>query len=151
MNTGMTLQEAFEKIWQYFVIEKHGPSMQANKCGVLECAYRGDNGARCAIGVLIPDAQYSRGMEQKSASAIYSKVPALHSIDRILLDRLQTLHDLSASCGSEFARVIETRLCEFACDHNLQIPGEAMPSLDFHHSHRVVAAETQDALPQCRR
>lgn len=33
--------------------------------GYIGCAYRGDEGAKCAIGIFIPDGKYSKSMEGK--------------------------------------------------------------------------------------
>jgi len=69
-----------------------------------ECAYRGADGARCAIGALIPDSEYSAAMEDTGCFHLLSQfpkaIPELVGLDKVeraqvahLLSRLQTVHD----------------------------------------------------------
>jgi hypothetical protein len=68
------------------------------------CAYRGADGARCAIGALIPDGEYSAAMEDTGCFHLLSHfpkaIPELVGLDKVeraqvaqLLSRLQTVHD----------------------------------------------------------
>jgi len=63
-----------------------------------ECAYRGRNGTKCAIGILIPDDIYSPNMEGMSFLMLcqrYDVVAALPEIQAIkqVGEVLQQLHD----------------------------------------------------------
>lgn len=57
------------------------------------CMYRMDNGARCAVGCLIPDEQYRKDFEGKSAAHVANEVPVLSEVDWDLLESMQTAHD----------------------------------------------------------
>jgi hypothetical protein len=69
------------------------------------CAYRGADGAQCAIGALIPDSEYSAAMEGTGCFHLLSQfpkaIPELVGLDKVdraqvarLLSRLQTVHDV---------------------------------------------------------
>jgi len=69
-----------------------------------QCAYRGENGTKCAFGHLIPDALYKRGMEGINATALLVDAP-IYRVNNArgllpslkghvdLLHALQTAHD----------------------------------------------------------
>lgn len=59
------------------------------------CLYRGDEGRKCAVGMLIPDADYEFSMEQQCSSLLLSKYPRLAYLreHRALLELLQDAHD----------------------------------------------------------
>jgi len=64
----------------------------------MVCAYRGGNGTKCAIGILIPDDIYSRDMEGMSFHKLcqrYDVVADLPEIQAIkqVGEVLQQLHD----------------------------------------------------------
>jgi hypothetical protein len=54
----MTAQEIFDKVWQFFIVEKHP---RAQKPGE-SCTLRYEN-TKCALGCLIPDDLYHPEME----------------------------------------------------------------------------------------
>lgn len=56
-------QDQFNKVWAG--LESQGWKMSTVNIGrdVPMCRYRGSNGAKCAVGWLIPDDQYSRELE----------------------------------------------------------------------------------------
>lgn len=60
----MTPQETYDHVARELV-KQGAPSM--TRCG--RCAYRGEEGRRCAVGVLIPDAMYSPFIEDLDAYA----------------------------------------------------------------------------------
>ena len=74
------------------------PSLSDN-----ECAYRGENGLRCAVGCLIDDAHYSEAIEGHSVQhrdvvqAVKESLSLRHLPARTadLLGDLQHLHDLT--------------------------------------------------------
>jgi hypothetical protein len=61
------------------------------------CAYRGDGGRKCAIGILIPDDQYRDDFENRSVSELMvdEGLPCLHGLTLALLKLLQAIHDYS--------------------------------------------------------
>ena len=104
-----TLQEIFDKIATHLLTQ--------NKKSYLNgwfCAYRGDNGLKCAAGILIPDDEYKPEMEKKRWSVL---------IDEILVENkfaneislLQSIHD-NRSVTKWYDELIN-----FAQKHNLQV------------------------------
>jgi hypothetical protein len=95
----------------------------------VRCAYRGDNGMKCAIGCLIPDDKYKRTFEGHAlASRLYADMSARDAIieilaeefggvcddDKAFLEALQSIHD--NSWAYDWAK----RLNECAVKHNLR-------------------------------
>lgn len=90
----MNRQEAFDKIWKHFVVEKNHQSF--NK--LRNCAYRGDGGRKCAIGCLIPDEMYDRYLEIEKPTMVFARLRKNGLFDEscsndFLLD-LQRAHDI---------------------------------------------------------
>lgn len=114
----MTLQEAFDKNWQHFVVEKHGESVHDGTC-----MYRAPNGNRCGIGILIPDDEYNARIEKNNVGVLIEKKilpPSLRSIAENALAGLQACHDSSGSL--EFSYDITDRLRDFAAEYKLTVP-----------------------------
>jgi hypothetical protein len=62
-----------------------------------ECKYRGDNGAKCAAGCLIPDSLYTPDMEGLGASdGRVARVLKQMDHDLSLVVDLQDMHDNSS-------------------------------------------------------
>lgn len=61
----------------------------------IGCAYRGDNGTKCAVGALIPDSMYDPAMEGAVIATLIHKfqVPSYFKQNLDLLHSLQRLHD----------------------------------------------------------
>lgn len=57
------------------------------------CAYRGEGGMSCAVGCLIPDKRYYRGLEGMSAPALPSYILKEYEEHIELLCLLQGIHD----------------------------------------------------------
>lgn len=60
------------------------------------CAYRGANGARCAVGVFIPNHLYRRTMEDLGAPKLLESFPHLEKLmplDSDALKEFQQVHD----------------------------------------------------------
>ena len=75
--------------------------------GVTNCAYRGRDGTKCAVGVLIPDEVYVPTMESLRAHAVVAGFCELEHLGPHweLLNELQGVHDSEASWGWDPARV----------------------------------------------
>jgi hypothetical protein len=75
------------------------PSLLPSRLGEHVCAYRGEDGTRCAVGVFIPDALYSPDLEGFDAEHVLLACGLIsereqRGSDRLdLLGHLQTLHD----------------------------------------------------------
>lgn len=104
----MNNQEAFDIVWDHFIIKGNAKSMNTN-C----CVYRSEDGNKCAFGLLIPEEFYSRRFEGNVASQILSMNHDTHDkffdvsvvdlaikiqehlvgVDRSLIIALQNAHD----------------------------------------------------------
>lgn len=96
----MTKQEIFDKVWQYYIVEKHKRSIER---GV--CLYRhpGADGRRCAAGLLIADEHYSPEIEGYAArfpgvsAALKKSGVDMDDADiRDLVGQMQYAHDVSS-------------------------------------------------------
>lgn len=58
-------QEAFDRVWNRFVVEKAPKSIEG---GV--CVYRGADDKRCAFGLMLPEKLYRREFEGMSAATV---------------------------------------------------------------------------------
>ena len=90
-----TMQETYDTVVEH-LLKQGGPSML--KGSNVTCAYRGDNGRKCAAGILIPDDRYHPNMENKSVKAwdVRDVIEELGYVNGDLLQRLQEAHDSSA-------------------------------------------------------
>jgi hypothetical protein len=95
----MNAQEIFDTVAAH--LAKQGRPAVSDAAG--GCAYRGDDGAKCAVGCLILDEEYSSKMEgllisQVAPERLRSFLP--------LLENLQEAHDESMT-GAEVLRVLK--------------------------------------------
>lgn len=130
----MTRQEMFDRVWQHFVVEKGPPSGDVNRCN-----YRDPSGAKCALGLLIPDALYDPKMESLGTDALLRCYPAIRALLAEGFDgtpaqlgefsyRLQRCHDDAVSeavcedAAGTFHSLIAKRLTDLAGSYVLTIP-----------------------------
>lgn len=102
----MTLQEIFNKVKSHLLTQKVRAQTEdkLSVYGGYFCAYRGDNGTKCAVGCLIADEHYRPECEWASVytgrvqrALIASGVPIGADPRTInLLSRLQAVHDLKS-------------------------------------------------------
>jgi hypothetical protein len=92
----MTDQEAFE-LAVTGVIKQGKRSMGPWPSGRFGCAYRGENGLKCHIGMLIPDDQYKPELEGKGPGEIGFDLPCLKGLNEDLLRECQSAHDDDAA------------------------------------------------------
>lgn len=71
-----------------------------------ECRYRGSFGTKCALGVLIPDADYDPMMENFSADQVVWAIPALKSVNINAMQMMQYYHDGSLTCQLDYEKWI---------------------------------------------
>ena len=97
----MTNEEAFQ------ISAKHLLKQWRRAIIKGSCSYRTPCGDKCAIGILIPDDEYSPDFENTWVTNIHGKVSTLAPLDLRMLDRLQDVHDDFApyEWRSELARV----------------------------------------------
>jgi len=83
----MTNQEAFDKMVAH--LRKQGKPAHENGA----CRYRTESGLMCAVGCLIADAEYKRGMEGMCVDALLPAYGVLQDLDPPLLAEMQDTHD----------------------------------------------------------
>jgi len=128
----MTSQEAFDINWNHFVVGKGKPSRN----GRGGCAYRGECGTKCGVGLLIPDDKYdttfegvsvpsvkpldsSYGLQQRVLLRVLSELGFAN--DQIgFLSKLQECHDCASA--SNFHTEIELSLRDLADRYGLTVP-----------------------------
>lgn len=103
-------QIAFDLIVNH--LRKQGKrSMRRDSEGRLGCAYRGDDGSKCAIGVLIPDSDYLPSFEGHEAhyTPIYDILEKYGYFFGMCFD-MQVVHDSVAPKDWEKAFEIIARM-----------------------------------------
>lgn len=123
----MNNQEAFDKVWQHFLVEKNPPGYNVEQ-GL--CHYVTETGARCAIGCLVSPEEARKledASEEKGGAAFSGLIDndllpeSLQDLDRDLGSALQVAHDDAADTAS-FRPTLENRLRQLALDYNLEVP-----------------------------
>lgn len=109
------MQPAFDKIWDWFVVQKKPRSTSDHAC-----AYRGANGARCPVGLLLPDSEYKSDFEGDSVKFVRRHTHALRQYPLKFLEALQSSHD--EANPAMFAREFQDRLREIAAEFKLTVP-----------------------------
>lgn len=95
------------------------------------CVYRGPDGTSCAVGCIMPDSVYRKGMEGSSINDLLQsnfKIPQWMVKNEGLLGDLQSVHDNRASTDMDDGPVrpflkhdLLDGLYNVALDHNLDI------------------------------
>ena len=75
------------------IVEQGRASVYDCLNGKIECAYRGKDGAKCAMGVVIDDADYAPAFEGMRALDVCNSIGIVDTTKRNLLSRLQSAHD----------------------------------------------------------
>ena len=117
-------QQVFDEVWRHFVVDKNPLSHAGN-----HCLYRGPDGAKCAIGLFIPDDKYKPEYDKPvSETCGYDRVieiinevevELLLQCDRGFVRNLQKSHDTAATRSS---RTIPTELTNLAYVYALDLP-----------------------------
>ena len=84
-----TMQQAFDKIRTHL-------SVAGSRCtasGGYTCLYYGNEGARCAVGALIPDSEYSKDLEGMELGKVVDSCASLAGLDVRFLRDAQSIHD----------------------------------------------------------
>lgn len=94
----MTRQEIFDTVVRHLYSMPHRAMLKGN------CAYRSDDGLKCAVGCLIPDEIYDPKMETFDILRLmveWETLPAFFCSENIgLLIKLQSAHDFTANWKS---------------------------------------------------
>ena len=110
----MTKQEMYDKVKAHLLTQGAKSSIPG-----IDCAYRGEHGRKCAIGVLIPDEVYSPEMEGRTVgllSIVYPNIELKYlEIEGTIrfANKLQQIHDFYSPC------VWENKLHELAVQEGL--------------------------------
>jgi hypothetical protein len=122
----MTTQEAYESIRAYF--NEPGATLAVEAVTPYpRCSYRTTDGAKCAVGCLIPDDLYDPRIEGKSIEGVLKLSPSLRGhfrdVDPKFLLGAQRLHDAHAKDVGLFVELLDllaiahglTLVVDFAC------------------------------------
>ena len=123
-------QDAFNRIWQFFIVEGHNQSRDTNGC-----AYRGkEKGTACAIGCMLPTTLAKRAdklfhTENNSAiEKVIDRIPEVgnwfEEVDWAFLKDAQTTHD-----KGDFNENKENLLTALAKEYGLTIPAATLGDL----------------------
>jgi hypothetical protein len=125
----MTKQEIFNKVWEHFITNKSEPST-AKDYPNYGCMFRKDlipdNKTRCAVGLFIPDDEYTPDMEINVSTTVH-KVASDLAIDSAFLYNLQFAHDSAAALSRDndkFFELIRSELVDFAINQKLVVPND---------------------------
>lgn len=118
MTNLYTKQEIFDKVWDWFVVQ--GNPRSINELG--QCFYRRDDGAKCAVGILIPDEAYIPSWDTTNVSA--TNLPwVIDNFDTETVGFLQHLQSAHDSTGASIPNIRE-RFLAVASSHGLTVPSE---------------------------
>ena len=120
----MTKQEIFNKVWKWFITDKHPQSRD-----IRGCKYRTKDSA-CAVGCLIPDELYEPTMEGRGVNGLLMHYPKLqkvlgYDVDLAFLKILQSTHDHYADVltqPEDFLTKFGRSMAGIAQEHKLKIP-----------------------------
>lgn len=123
-------QEAFDIVWNG-IRKQGGPSTGKNGNG---CMYRGEGGAKCAVGQLMSDEDYKIEFDEHAKepysigmafTVVIDACPSLQKYDRSFLVDLQSIHD-GAKCNKKskhsFIEIWEASMRTLALNYKLVIP-----------------------------
>lgn len=117
-------QNAFDKVWKHFVVEKNLKSVSINQKCVYRADYTAECKTRCAIGVLIPDELYSPGFDSGSfgLAGVLKKVKLEDNLSFSFAHSLQRCHD--GTYSGDFHVEIKKNLTHLAYTYDLIIPND---------------------------
>ena len=77
----ITKQEAVNRVYQHFIVENQPYSLdKVEDRGYYSCRYRSASGAKCAIGIMIPDELYEECFEGFNTVNLFNKSPELKAM-----------------------------------------------------------------------
>lgn len=120
MSERRSPQEIFDVAYKGLASQGFRQSRSSNIGG---CAYRGENGLKCAVGHLIDDANYSEGLEGLAANdSSVLHAARLSNYHADLLEDIQDAHDGDDFLSSVKPEWMKARLSDVAAKHGLQVP-----------------------------
>ena len=139
----MYLQEAFDKVWNWFVVEKHPQSIGVDNDCQYSTVDAAGNETRCALGCLAPTKEEAQRWDshslmefqvanllglkltRKNMAAAWRKFDQNISNDGVVKNYafvdLRECHD-NARNGSGFSHDIHARLKVYAANYGLTVP-----------------------------
>jgi hypothetical protein len=122
MDTQAVVDKVLKHLWDQGKASTYVCIHEPNIGG---CAYRGMDGTKCAIGILIPDDIYSFDMEGKSFHELCRKHEAVANLPEIQAimkvgEVLQQLHD-TLQGTSDFRKRLRNRAQEWLDDYGLTV------------------------------
>jgi hypothetical protein len=117
-------QAVFNKVYVHLLTQKKKAKTKVNEVNgvtydkkINVCAYRGQNGTKCAFGAVIPDEDYLPEMEGQYAERdIFANVLTKLGVGASFMILLQAIHDNTHPLGWK------RELAEFAQKYQLEIP-----------------------------
>lgn len=115
----LTQKEIVDRVWNHFIVNKQPFSRRQTMQGA-SCALRGDNGAKCAVGLFIPDDVYRAAHERLPLDTLIDAgvIPDCREDDCDLLGALREAHD---KCAYGDRVAFESRLRAIATDFGVRI------------------------------
>lgn len=95
----LTKQEIFDKVSSHLLKQMQRSTSRETMLNGNGCAYHGDDGLKCAVGVLILDSVYNASYEVKKIETLFDMYEpemaqcGLNSDHITLLKMLQSVHD----------------------------------------------------------
>jgi hypothetical protein len=124
MPRPLSNQQAFDNVWQHFIVDRNPRAVQGGMC-----CYRTTDGRMCAVGCQLPDALYLPDMEATAASTAVGENSAVAEYFRhvtpTLLNALQHAHDAPRprAAEDEYAAMAR-KLRDVATEYGLTVPSE---------------------------
>lgn len=110
-----THEEVFMFVWRK--LKGQGQKSLINEIG-SKCAYRGNNGTKCAAGWLIPDSVYKKDFESLSIELIFA-FPEVPQATITFIGALQQAHDYTGSL--DFAPMLYKNMDMLRLNYDLNI------------------------------
>lgn len=126
----MNRQESFNHICRNLIAASAPSVYRDDTIEETKCQYRGEDGAKCAVGWLIPDDLYNPHMEGKTVLRLFvdhpelQEEPTFKAWTSYLLCELQEMHDNAAvewHPGMDWGSIMRANLTEFATRNNLKM------------------------------
>lgn len=121
----MSRQDAFNRIWGHYIVGKAPMGFESRKIiDGRDCVYRGSEGQRCPVGLLLSDEVY-RPEYEGSSLAGNGEISRLFCEDLLpFLNQMQAIHDATINAPTPAAARdhFESGLRRVAAFMDLRIP-----------------------------
>lgn len=126
----MTKQDAFNLLWEYYIIFRNRRGWDIEQGRHM---YRGSDGCRCPVGVLLPDVLYNSSMEGYDVQQLWEEDDDFHQHFQLVglqfLKDVQDAHDdgIGPKGATDFNGYMQKKLRELAEIYDLVIPDKVIP------------------------